>query len=66
MFPVRARNRAILPVLWRTPILRSALTQDPQGPRNLGTAINDQFKLLGGVVLPEVPRESMLEPPSFD
>jgi plasmid stability protein len=44
-------------------ILRSALNQEPQGPTNLGTAINALFKPLGGFDLPEVSRESMREPP---
>ena len=47
-------------------ILRSALNHEPQGPRNLGTAINALFKPLGGFDMPEVPREPMREPPTFD
>lgn len=47
-------------------ILRSVLNQEPQGPRNLGTAINDLFKPFGGFDMPEVPREPLREPPSFD
>ena len=47
-------------------ILRSALNQEPQGPKDLGTAINELFKPFGGFDLPEVPREPMREPPSFD
>lgn len=47
-------------------ILRSVLNREPQGPRNLGTAINDLFKPFGGFDMPEVPREPMREPPSFD
>ncbi len=43
-------------------ILRSALNQAPQETKNLGAAINDLFKPLGGFDLPEAPRE----PPSFD
>ena len=45
-------------------ILRCSL--EPQGPKNLGTAINARFKLLGGFEMPEVPREPMREPPIFD
>jgi plasmid stability protein len=47
-------------------ILRAALDQEPQGPKNLGTAINDRFKPFGGFDLPEVPREPMRESPGFD
>ena len=47
-------------------ILRSVLNQEPQGPRNLGTAINDLFKPFGGFDMPDVPREPMREPPRFD
>ena len=47
-------------------LLRSALNQEPQEPKNLGTAINELFKPFGGFDLPEVPREPMPEPPSFD
>ena len=34
-------------------------------PRNLGTAIHELFKPLGGVDLPIPPREPMREPPDF-
>lgn len=47
-------------------ILRSVLNQKPQGPTNLGSAINGLFKPLGGFDMPEVPREPMRGPPSFD
>jgi antitoxin FitA len=47
-------------------ILRSFLSQEPQEPVRLGSAIHKLFKPLGGVDLPEVPREPMREPPSFD
>ncbi len=33
--------------------------------RNLGTAIHELFKPLGGVDLPIPPREPMREPPDF-
>jgi plasmid stability protein len=42
-------------------ILRSSLNQEPQEPKNLGTAINALFKPIGGLDLPEVSRE----PPTF-
>ncbi len=47
-------------------ILRSSLNQEPQEPKNLGTAINALFKPLGGFDMPKVPREPMREPPTFD
>ncbi|MBF0561680.1 MAG: plasmid stabilization protein [Alphaproteobacteria bacterium] len=47
-------------------ILRTALNQEPQEPKNLGTAIHGLFRPLGGVELPELHREPMREPPSFD
>jgi plasmid stability protein len=47
-------------------ILRCVLNQEPQGPRNLGTAIHDLFKPFGGFDMPEVPRDKMREPPRFD
>lgn len=46
-------------------ILRSALNQEPQGQRNLGTVINDRFKPFSGFDLPDVPREAMRELPSL-
>ena len=47
-------------------ILRRVPNQEPQGPRNLGTAIHDLFKPFGGFDMPEVPRGPMREPPRFD
>jgi plasmid stability protein len=47
-------------------ILRSSLNQEPQETARLGSAIHSLFKPLGGVDLPEMPREPMREPPSFD
>jgi len=47
-------------------ILRCVLNQQPQGPRNLGTAIHDLFRPFGGFDMPEVPRDKMREPPRFD
>jgi hypothetical protein len=40
-------------------------TQDPTPPVNLAAAIRVRFAPLGGVDLPEVPREPMREPPDF-
>jgi plasmid stability protein len=47
-------------------ILRCVLNQQPQGPRDLGTAIHDVFQPFGGFAMPEVPRDRMREPPRFD
>jgi plasmid stability protein len=46
-------------------ILRTALNQEPARPANLATAIRARFARLGGVDLPEVPREPMRAPPEF-
>jgi plasmid stability protein len=46
--------------------LRCVLNQQPQGPRNLGTAIRDGFRPFGGFAMPEVPRDRMREPPRVD
>ena len=47
-------------------VLGSSLNQEPQEPKNLGTAINALFKPFGGCDLPKVPREPIQEPPPFD
>jgi len=39
--------------------------QDPTPPVDLAAAIRARFASLGGVELPEVPREPMREPPDF-
>lgn len=44
-------------------ILRAALDEEEVPTRNLGTAIHELFKPLGGVDLPIPPREPMREPP---
>jgi plasmid stability protein len=46
-------------------ILRSALSAEPAIPGNLGEAIHACFAELGGVDLPEIPREPMREPIDF-
>ena len=43
-----------------------SMEDEPQEPKNLGTAINALFKPFGGFDLPEVPREPMREPPTFE
>lgn len=46
-------------------ILRSALSTEIQRPRNLGQAIRERFGELGGVDLPEMPRDSIRQPVNF-
>jgi plasmid stability protein len=46
-------------------ILRSALSTEVPRPRNLGQAIHERFGALGGVDLPEVPREAIRKPMDF-
>ncbi len=46
-------------------ILRSALSTDDPRPRNLGQAIHERFGPLGGVDLPDAPREAIREPVDF-
>lgn len=40
-------------------ILRSALSTEAPRPRDLGQAIHERFRVLGGVDLPDVPREAI-------
>ena len=47
-------------------ILRSALSVEVPRPRNLGDAVRARFAGLGGVDLPEVPREAIRPPLDFD
>ncbi|HME84262.1 MAG TPA: plasmid stabilization protein [Roseiarcus sp.] len=47
-------------------ILRSALNREPTLSTNLASAIRARFAPLGGVELPETPREKMSWPPAFD
>ena len=47
-------------------ILRVELVREAAPVRNLGTAIHEIFKPLGGVDLEIPPREPMREPPRFD
>ncbi len=46
-------------------ILRSALNHERLSPANLAVVIRSRFAPLGGVELPDVPREPMREPPDF-
>ena len=47
-------------------ILRSSLNQESPQVRNLAESIRARFAPLGGFDLPEITREPMREPPSFD
>ncbi len=47
-------------------ILRAALDEDAAPSRELGTAIHELFRPLGGVELEIPPREATREPPRFD
>ena len=44
----------------------AALDQETIPARNLGTAIHERFRALGGVELELPPREPMRAPPQFD
>lgn len=46
-------------------ILRSAFSTEVPRPRNLGQAIHERFGALGGVDLPDTPRELMRQPVDF-
>ena len=46
-------------------ILRSALCTDVPRPRDLGQAISERFARLGGVDLPNAPREPTRSPVDF-
>ena len=47
-------------------ILRSALSTGPKRPGNLADAIRQRFAPLGGVDLPDMPREAVREPIRFE
>jgi plasmid stability protein len=46
-------------------ILKSALSTEEPASQNLGRQIHDRFAALGGVDLPEIPREPIRRPPDF-
>jgi antitoxin FitA len=46
-------------------ILRAALSTASPGPRDLGEAIRARFAPLGGVELPQTPREAIRDPAGF-
>jgi plasmid stability protein len=47
-------------------ILRSSLNQEPQEPKNLGTAINALVRPFSAFELPEVSGEPMRESPTIN
>jgi antitoxin FitA len=47
-------------------ILRTVLTEERQPPMHLGESIRRRFAPFGGVELPDVEREPLRDPPSFD
>ena len=69
--PLKARLRVQAAVHGRSmedearDILRTALARETSKPANLAVAIRKRFAPLGGVDLPDVPREAMREPPDF-
>jgi antitoxin FitA len=46
-------------------ILRAALSTEIPRPRNLGQAVSERFAELGGVDLPDTPREAIRPPVEF-
>lgn len=47
-------------------ILRTALNQPPATPATPAAAIRARFAPLGGVELPQMPRDPMREPPNVE
>jgi plasmid stability protein len=47
-------------------ILRCALARQPRNNQNLADAIRARFAHLGGVELPEYPRQPLRDPPGFE
>ncbi len=69
--PLKARLRVQAAIHGRSmedearDILRTVLNHEQAQPTNLAAAIRARFEPLGGVELPEVPREAMRKPPDF-
>ena len=69
--PLKARLRVQAAIHGRSmedearDILRTVLNREHGQPTNLVAAIRARFAPLGGVDLPDVPREAMREPPDF-
>ena len=63
---VRAAQHGISMEAEAREILRAALTAEPPASENLAEAIRKRFAPLGGVDLPDIPREPGREPPKFD
>lgn len=47
-------------------ILNSALSEDVEQPQNLADSIQNRFRSLGGVDIPDIPREKVREPIDFE
>ena len=47
-------------------ILRTALAEESRAPTDLAKAIRRRFAALGGLDLPDMPREPAREPPRFE
>ncbi len=47
-------------------ILKATLTRPEQNRRSLADRIHARFAGLGGVELPEIPRDGIRKPPAFD
>ena len=63
---VRAARHGISMEAEAREILRAALTAETPTSENLAEAIRKRFAPLGGVDLPDIPREPGREPPIFD
>lgn len=69
--PLKARSRVQAAINGRSmedeapDILRTALNREPAPQVNLGAVVRARFAPLGGVEVPETPREPMREPPDF-
>ena len=69
--PLKARLRVRAPTHGRSmedearDILRNELNREPAASVNLASAIRARFAPIGGIDLPDTPREPMREPPAF-
>lgn len=69
--PLKARLRVQAAIHGRSmedearDILRTVLSREQAQPTNLAATIRARFAPLGGVDLPDIPRDPMREPPDF-
>lgn len=69
--PLKARLRVQAAIHGRSmedearDILRTVLSREQAQPTNLTATIRARFAPLGGVDLPDIPRDPMREPPDF-